>query len=158
MRCQKVGLRSSTCLSDGSFAVHPEATSNQRGIDGVGSRKQCVKYLFCLAEAKRELDRKCLRASRFITLQQDAAGKRLVVQFTSADRNLTGSRGLMGFSFYLKHGRGASATAAATREIVENFCTPFRTPPYTNSLRVQGSASREKIGWVSGNSLFTVRR
>ena len=44
-----------------------------------------MQLIYSIAEAKREVDRARVRKTCFMTLQQDAAGKHLIFQFTSSD-------------------------------------------------------------------------
>lgn len=119
--------------------------SNQHGIDGVGMRKKCVKLIYCIAEAKRAVDRARVRKTCFMTLQQDAAGKRLICQFTSSDSELVPSRGLFGLRHYLEEGSGSSGVASAAKAMVADFCTPFQSPPYLTEKAAQKIRPEQNI-------------
>eukprot|EP00969_Alexandrium_andersonii_P060879 2683052-Alexandrium_andersonii.AAC.1 len=140
----------SQCIAFASPVLLNAAPSNQHGVEGVGKRKKCVKLIYCLAESKRSVDRARLRGTCFMTLQQDAAGKRLICQFSSADARAMQCKGLFGLCHYLQHGPGASGVAAATKAMVADFCTPFQQAPYLTEKAQQ----RIKVEQVMDGNLY----
>jgi hypothetical protein len=96
--------------------------------------KRLQKFLFCMKEAQRQIERKFMRTCKSISLHQDVAGKRLLVKYVASNDKLESRSGFLGSCNVLSDGNGgASSVAKATKVIVQNFATPFHGCPKTGA-------------------------
>jgi hypothetical protein len=133
-----------------AFNRVPSKTSFEKALDcklqgapvrtGVSDQTQVIKgrrlqkFLFCMKEAHRQIERAFMRTCTSISLHQDVAGKRLLVKYVAANDKLESRSGFLGSCNVLRDGNGgASSVAKATRVIVQNFATPFHGCPTTGA-------------------------
>ena len=89
--------------------------------------------MFCLAEAKRDLDREFIRSCATVSICQDKRGTRLLTRFRASDLQLNVRTGVIvlarctGTAF--DGITGAESVQVATLQGIGNLCTPG-TPPY----------------------------
>ena len=65
-----------------------------------------------------------------IALHQDAAGKRLLMNFRAANSKLETQWGLLGHCHHIVFGSGTEAVIAGTKQIIRAFCTPLDGAPH----------------------------
>ena len=98
------------------------AAVSLRAGSGEIKRGKFRRMVWCLAEAKRDLDRRALKAASVIALQQDGRGDRLLLRFAMCAPDLSIRRGCLGHA--KGYGTGHAAIARATAEIVDRFSSP----------------------------------
>ena len=126
----------------------PPESSFAEAIDAVKSRvgrphakgavdhtKTFAKLIWCVREGKRRLDRRFMSTASSIALHQDAAGKRLLMNFRAANCKLESQSGLLGHCHHLVFGSGTEAVIAGTKQIIRSFCTPFDGAPCVTSAK-----------------------
>ena len=103
-------------------------------VKGVGSYKKvrCMKW--CLAEAVRQLKRRQIARSLAASTHQDGRKGRLAVRFTSCGDELIPFCGVLGSVNLAKdYTLDAVGMTKATIDIVRDFCTPLKNPPYKDN-------------------------
>ena len=105
-----------------------QCTSN---IAKVGRSKKLRKMKWCLAEARRALNRRRLRAACAVGLHQDARKGWLAVRFSACGRDLEAHVGVLGCARLANdYSLDALGVRRATMDIIKAACTPLSDPPY----------------------------
>ena len=71
--------------------------SCRKGDTDVGKSKKLTKIKWCLAEAKRRLNRSALRVAEVISIHQDVQQARLAIRFQCCGPDLKPTYGILGF-------------------------------------------------------------
>ena len=110
------------------FTISGNATSIEGGVE-VG-RHKLRKMQWCLAEAKRDWNRKKLQEATCISIMQDQRATRFVLRFRCVNDKLEVTTGLMDLSRVVGDVtyNGADAIRRATLLGIQRCCTPSRPP------------------------------
>ncbi len=121
-------------------------TSLAQGTPGVGQRKLVQRMIFCLAEARKRLDREHFQSVEAVTLHQDGCAGRLVVRFAAVDTHCTLRRGYLGHINQQEFaGGGAVGIARSTQEILRQMCTPLCGAPGASTEQVVDQVLLDRV-------------
>ena len=107
-----------------------QCTSN---LAKVGRSKKLRKMKWCLAEARRAMNRKRIKASRAMALHQDGRKQWLAIRYSACGQDLKARVGVLGVANLPRnYTLDALGIRQATIDIVKQLCTSKRAPPYCN--------------------------
>lgn len=84
---------------------------------------------WCLSEALLDIDRAFVRKAVTLTICRDDRAQRLLMRFTGATTDLEVRSGVLGIGTAHRERPDADGIVAATKEVLDNFCTPRRGAP-----------------------------
>ena len=97
------------------------------GIPGIGTWRKTRRMEWCLAEARRVLDRHFMSTATVASLMQDGRGNNLLIRLVATNTQLEVRRFVMGLE--RDCGSGAVAVRDATVLAMRRFCTRNDRPP-----------------------------
>jgi hypothetical protein len=97
------------------------------GIPGIGTWKKTRRMEWCLAEARRVLDRRFMSTATVASLMQDGRGHNLLIRMVATSKHLDVRRFVMGLE--RDCGSGAAAVRDATVLAIRRVCTKNDRPP-----------------------------
>lgn len=105
-----------------------QCTSN---LTKVGRSKKLRKMKWCLAEARRAMTRKHIKPARVMALHQDVRKQWLAIRFSACGPDLVARVGVLGVANLPRnYSLDALGIRQATIDIVKQFCTSCRAPPF----------------------------
>lgn len=105
-----------------------------------GQTEKIAKFVFCLAEGMRHIDRVFLapKSLRSLALMRDESDGRLVVRFSATNGDLKTRNGMLGMT--KDAASGGRGIHEATVVILSRFCQKNHGAPYLNSAFVQAAS------------------
>ena len=100
----------------------------QEGKAGKPHRKARA-MTWCLSEALLDIDRAFVRKAVTLVICRDDRAQRLLMRFTGATTDLEVRSGVLGIGTARRERPDADGIVAATKEVLDNFCTPRRGAP-----------------------------
>lgn len=84
---------------------------------------------WCLSEALLDIDRAFVRKAVTLVICRDDRAQRLLMRFVGATTDLEVRSGVLGIGTAHRERPDADGIVAATKEVLDNFCTPRRGAP-----------------------------
>ena len=106
----------------------------REGIPGIGTWRKTRRMEWCLAEARRVLDRRFMSTATVASLMQDGRGNNLLIRLVATNKQLDVRRFVMGLE--RDCGSGAVAVRDATVLAIRRFCTKNDRPPPRNTTQL----------------------
>ena len=85
---------------------------------------------WCLREALLDIDRDFVKQAKTLSICRDDRAQRLLMRFTGSTSNLDVRSGVLGIGTAHREKPDADGIVAATKEVLEGFCTPRRGAPF----------------------------
>ena len=92
-----------------------------------GTKSRAMTW--CLGEAILDVDREFIRQAKTVSLCRDDRAQRLLMRFHGATATLDVRSGVLGIGTEHREKPDADGLVAATKQVLEHFCTPRREAP-----------------------------
>ena len=92
-----------------------------------GTKSRAMTW--CLGEAVLDIDREFVRRAKTISLCRDDRAQRLLMRFYGATARLDVRSGVLGIGAAHREKPDADGLVAATKQVLEQFCTPRKEAP-----------------------------
>ena len=102
-------------------------TLQQGRVGDRHSKSQAITW--CLREALLDIDRDFVRKAQTLSICRDDRAQRLLIRFTGATADLEVRSGVLGIGTAHREKPDADGIVAATKEVLDKFCTPRRGAP-----------------------------
>jgi hypothetical protein len=122
------GILEAATRSPASQEMLEQLQSLQQGKAGnPHSKAQAITW--CLSEALLDIDREFVKQAKTLSICRDDRAQRLLMRFTGSTSNLSVRSGVLGIGTAHREKPDADGIVAATKEVLEGFCTPRRGAP-----------------------------
>ena len=137
-RCERDGIqRTHGPPSVQHFKQVLEAGSTTKGLPGIGERKKVRKMQWCIAEARRNLNKAFWLRCKSMSISQDKRSTRLLIRWRAATPELEMRSGVLGLlrdvPDVFEGIIGSDSTLASTTFALLQACTTT-APPYLSGL------------------------